>query len=148
MPGCSSSLRVGGNDTPCPKVPRVAVVCFVDAANNTRGEARWAALYAERHHWRSHSIAPGLSFRPHAPDRSRNVASRGRWSSSPLRCRSRTYPTTYFTNGVVSQKPSSSTEAVKSHVGETRDPLMYHPGSSAPLRYVLSEEIPGPPWAT
>ncbi len=49
-----------GNDTPCPKVPRVSVVCFVDATNNTRGEARWAGLYAERHHWHSLLIVPGL----------------------------------------------------------------------------------------
>lgn len=49
-----------GNDTPCPKVPRVSVVCFVDASNNTRGEARWAGSYAERHHWHSLLIVPGL----------------------------------------------------------------------------------------
>lgn len=49
-----------GNDTPCPKVPRVSVVCFVDATNNTRGEARWAGEYAERHHWHTLLIVPGL----------------------------------------------------------------------------------------
>jgi len=48
-----------GNDTPCPKVPRVSVVCFVDNTNNTRGEARWAGQYAERHHWHSLLIVPG-----------------------------------------------------------------------------------------
>lgn len=47
------------NDTPCPKVPRVSVVCFFDDTNNTRGEARWAASYAMRHHWRSLMIVPG-----------------------------------------------------------------------------------------
>jgi hypothetical protein len=47
------------NDTPCPKVPRVSVVCFVDVTDNTRGEARWAAHYAERHHWHSLLIVPG-----------------------------------------------------------------------------------------
>jgi len=47
------------NDTPCPAVPRVSVVCFVDATNNTRGEARWAGQYAERHHWHSLLIVPG-----------------------------------------------------------------------------------------
>jgi uncharacterized SAM-binding protein YcdF (DUF218 family) len=48
-----------GNDTPCPKVPRVSVVCFFDLTNNTRGEARWAGQYAERHHWHSLIIVPG-----------------------------------------------------------------------------------------
>jgi hypothetical protein len=48
-----------GNDTPCPKVPRVSVVCFVDNTNNTRGETRWAGQYAERHHWHSLLIVPG-----------------------------------------------------------------------------------------
>jgi hypothetical protein len=47
------------NDTPCPKVPRVSVVCFFDNTNNTRGEARWAGQYAERHHWHSLIIVPG-----------------------------------------------------------------------------------------
>jgi hypothetical protein len=47
------------NDTPCPKVPGVKVVCFVDVTNNTRGEARWAGQYAERHHWQSLMIVPG-----------------------------------------------------------------------------------------
>ena len=47
------------NDTPCPKVPRVSVVCFFDVTNNTRGEARWAGHYAERHHWHSLLIVPG-----------------------------------------------------------------------------------------
>jgi hypothetical protein len=48
-----------GNDTPCPKVPRVKVVCFIDVTNNTRGEARWAGQYAKRHHWHSLLIVPG-----------------------------------------------------------------------------------------
>ena len=48
-----------GNDTPCPKVPRVSVVCFVDVTNNTRGEAEWAGRYAEQHHWHSLMIVPG-----------------------------------------------------------------------------------------
>ena len=47
------------NDTPCPKVPRISVVCFFDVTNNTRGEARWAGQYAERHHWHSLMIVPG-----------------------------------------------------------------------------------------
>jgi uncharacterized SAM-binding protein YcdF (DUF218 family) len=47
------------NDTPCPKMPRVSVVCFFDVTNNTRGEARWAGQYAERHHWHSLMIVPG-----------------------------------------------------------------------------------------
>jgi hypothetical protein len=47
------------NDTPCPKIPRVSVVCFFDVTNNTRGEARWAGQYAERHHWNSLLIVPG-----------------------------------------------------------------------------------------
>jgi hypothetical protein len=47
------------NDTACPKVPRVSVVCFVDVTNNTRGEARWAGQYAEAHHWHSLLIVPG-----------------------------------------------------------------------------------------
>ena len=46
------------NNTPCPKVPRVSVVCFADATDNTRGEARWAGQYAERHHWHSLLIVP------------------------------------------------------------------------------------------
>lgn len=45
--------------TSCPKVPRVSVVCFVDATNNTRGEARFAGEYATRHHWHSLMIVPG-----------------------------------------------------------------------------------------
>ena len=48
-----------GNDTPCPAVPRVSVVCFFDVTNNTRGEARWAGHYAERHHWHSLMIVTG-----------------------------------------------------------------------------------------
>lgn len=46
------------NNTPCPKVPRVKVVCFADVTNNTRGEARFAGQYAERHHWHSLLIVP------------------------------------------------------------------------------------------
>lgn len=51
----------GGNVavTACPKVPRVSVVCFVDVAGNTRGEAEWAGRYAQRHHWHSLLIVPG-----------------------------------------------------------------------------------------
>ena len=52
------SQGVSTNNTPCPKVPRVSVVCFADVTNNTRGEARWAAQYAERHHWHSLLIVP------------------------------------------------------------------------------------------
>ena len=47
------------NSLPCPKVPRVSVVCFFDVTNNTRGEARWAGRYAELHHWHSLMIVPG-----------------------------------------------------------------------------------------
>ena len=47
------------NDSPCPKVPGISVVCFFDVTNNTRGEARWAGQYATRHHWRSLLIVPG-----------------------------------------------------------------------------------------
>ena len=47
------------SDTSCPKVPRVDVVCFVDGAGNTRGEAEFAGRYAERHHWHSLMIVPG-----------------------------------------------------------------------------------------
>jgi len=49
----------GGNDTPCPKVPGVVVVCFDDLANNTRGEAQFAARYAKQHHLTSLMIVPG-----------------------------------------------------------------------------------------
>ena len=49
----------GGSNQPCPKVPGVVVVCFVDVANNTRGEARFAASYAEQHHFDSLMIVPG-----------------------------------------------------------------------------------------
>ena len=49
----------GGNDTPCPKVHGVTVVCFDDVANNTRGEAQFAANYAEQHHFDSLMIVPG-----------------------------------------------------------------------------------------
>jgi hypothetical protein len=34
-------------------------VCFFDVTNNTRGEARWAGLYAQRHHWHTLMIIPG-----------------------------------------------------------------------------------------
>ncbi len=47
------------NDTSCPKVPGISVVCFFDVTNNTRGEARWAGRYAESHHWHSLMIVPG-----------------------------------------------------------------------------------------
>jgi hypothetical protein len=50
-----------GADTSCPKVPRVAVVCFVDGPNNTRGEAEFAGRYAKRHNWNSLMIVPGRS---------------------------------------------------------------------------------------
>jgi hypothetical protein len=45
--------------TACPKVHGVLVVCFVDVANNTRGEARFAARYAKQHHLNSLMIVPG-----------------------------------------------------------------------------------------
>ena len=48
-----------GNETACPKVHRVVVVCFVDVTNNTRGEARFAASYAKQHHLNSLMIVPG-----------------------------------------------------------------------------------------
>jgi hypothetical protein len=47
------------NTTPCPKVRRVVVVCFVDVTDNTRGEARFAAQYAKQHHLNSLMIVPG-----------------------------------------------------------------------------------------
>jgi len=47
------------NETTCPKVRRVVVVCFVDVTNNTRGEARFAAQYAKQHHLNSLMIVPG-----------------------------------------------------------------------------------------
>lgn len=50
-----------GADTSCPKVPNVAVVCFVDGPDNTRGEAEWAGRYAKRHDWHSMMIVPGRS---------------------------------------------------------------------------------------
>jgi hypothetical protein len=48
-----------GNETACPKVHRVLVVCFVDVTDNTRGEARFAARYAKQHHLDSLMIVPG-----------------------------------------------------------------------------------------
>jgi len=48
-----------GDETACPKVQRVLVVCFVDVTNNTRGEARFAANYAKQHHFNSLMIVPG-----------------------------------------------------------------------------------------
>ncbi len=50
-----------GNDTPCPKVHGVLVVCFDDVADNTRGEAQFAAQYATQHHLHSLMIVPGRS---------------------------------------------------------------------------------------
>ena len=47
------------NETACPKVHRVVVVCFVDVTNDTRGEARFAARYANQHHLNSLMIVPG-----------------------------------------------------------------------------------------
>jgi hypothetical protein len=47
------------NETACPKIHGVVVVCFVDLDNNTRGEARFAAQYAEQHHLNSLMIVPG-----------------------------------------------------------------------------------------
>jgi hypothetical protein len=47
------------DETPCPTVHRVKVVCFVDVTNNTRGEARFAADYAKQHHLNSLMIVPG-----------------------------------------------------------------------------------------
>jgi uncharacterized SAM-binding protein YcdF (DUF218 family) len=52
------SVGSTANNTPCPKVPRVKVVCFADVTNNTRGEARFVGQYAERHHWHSLLIVP------------------------------------------------------------------------------------------
>jgi uncharacterized SAM-binding protein YcdF (DUF218 family) len=46
-------------DTACPRVPRVSVVCFVDVIGDTRGEAEWVGRYAQRHHWHSLLIVPG-----------------------------------------------------------------------------------------
>jgi uncharacterized SAM-binding protein YcdF (DUF218 family) len=46
-------------DTPCPKVSRISVVCFVDVTGNTRGEAEWVGRYAQRHHWHSLLLVPG-----------------------------------------------------------------------------------------
>jgi uncharacterized SAM-binding protein YcdF (DUF218 family) len=46
------------DETPCPKVREVNVVCFVDVTNNTRGEARFAAHYAKQHHLNSLMIVP------------------------------------------------------------------------------------------
>jgi uncharacterized SAM-binding protein YcdF (DUF218 family) len=46
-------------DTSCPKVSRVAVVCFVDVTGNTRGEAEWVGRYAQLHHWHSLLLVPG-----------------------------------------------------------------------------------------
>ena len=34
-------------------------MCFVDVTNNTRGEARFAARYAQQHHLNSLMIVPG-----------------------------------------------------------------------------------------
>lgn len=48
-----------GADTSCPKVAGISVVCFVDVTDDTRGEAEWAARYAEHHHWHSLLIVPG-----------------------------------------------------------------------------------------
>jgi hypothetical protein len=48
-----------GDETACPHVHRVVVVCFVDVTDNTRGEARFAAHYATQHHLRSLMIVPG-----------------------------------------------------------------------------------------
>jgi hypothetical protein len=45
--------------TTCPTIPHVVVTCFIDLPNNTRGEARWVARYAIRHHWRSLLLVPG-----------------------------------------------------------------------------------------
>jgi uncharacterized SAM-binding protein YcdF (DUF218 family) len=47
------------DETACPKVQGVKVVCFVDVTNNTRGEARFAAHYAKQHHLTSLMIVPG-----------------------------------------------------------------------------------------
>ena len=53
------SRGAGGSASTCPQVHRVLVVCFVDVANNTRGEARFAARYAKQHHLNSLMIVPG-----------------------------------------------------------------------------------------
>jgi len=45
--------------TPCPKVPRVSVVCFSADPGRTAGEVEFAARYARRHGWRNLMIVPG-----------------------------------------------------------------------------------------
>ena len=45
--------------TPCPKVPRVQVVCFEPAPARTVGEVEFAARYARSHGWDSLMIVPG-----------------------------------------------------------------------------------------
>jgi len=45
--------------TPCPKVPRVRVVCFVPRPARTVGEVEFAARYALRRGWRSLLVVPG-----------------------------------------------------------------------------------------
>jgi uncharacterized SAM-binding protein YcdF (DUF218 family) len=48
----------GNSPTPCPKVPRVKVVCFIAVPGRTVGEVRFAANYADRHGWHSLMVVP------------------------------------------------------------------------------------------
>ena len=45
--------------TPCPKVPRVSVVCFSADPGRTAGEVKFAARYARRHGWHTLMLVPG-----------------------------------------------------------------------------------------
>jgi hypothetical protein len=59
----STLLFSQGNypNTPCPKVPRVIVVCFLPRPARTVGEVEFAANYARSHGWHSLMIVPGRS---------------------------------------------------------------------------------------
>jgi hypothetical protein len=46
------------NDTPCPVVHGVQVVCFEPDPGTTLGEVRWASHYAHAHGWHSMMIVP------------------------------------------------------------------------------------------
>ena len=43
----------------CPRVPRVAVVCFVPRPEETIGEVKFASDYVRRHGWRSLLVVAG-----------------------------------------------------------------------------------------
>jgi len=45
---------------PCPKVPHVAVVCFIPNPARTVGEVEFAVRYAARRGWHSIMVVPGL----------------------------------------------------------------------------------------